>query len=132
MRILVIDDEEAVRTSFHLALEGLPYRLGTAATGEAGLEALRSEPADLIFLDLHMPGIDGVETLRRLRRAGIETPVYVITAFADEFMQRLQEAVDEGLDFELVRKPIELDDIANVVHEVLADESEIGVDGHAY
>ena len=66
--ILVIDDDESVLESFVLALnDSDEYSVETASTGEEGVEKMKEITPDLIFLDLRMPGIDGIETLRLLR-----------------------------------------------------------------
>ncbi len=67
-RILVIDDEEVVRMSFTLALEDAGFRVDTAESGEKGLQMKKDAEYDLIFLDLKMPGMNGVETLRQIRK----------------------------------------------------------------
>ncbi len=79
-RILIVDDEPNVRLVFRTALEATGYLVTEAADGEAGLTQLRKLPIDLILLDLKMPLVDGLETLRLLRDAGDETPVVVVTA----------------------------------------------------
>lgn len=79
-RILIVDDEPNVRLVFRTALEATGYLVTEAADGDAALAQLRKLPTDLILLDLKMPVVDGRETLRRLRDAGDETPVVVITA----------------------------------------------------
>jgi DNA-binding response OmpR family regulator len=79
-RILIVDDEPNVRLVFRTALETTGYLVTEAADGDAALEQLRKLPIDLILLDLKMPVVDGMETLRRLRDAGDKTPVVVITA----------------------------------------------------
>ena len=119
--ILVVDDDEAVRDAFKLALEDLPFTVLTAANGEEGLAVRQQQPVDLVYLDLKMPGIDGVETLRRLRAMGCTCRVYIVTGFADEFFIRLREAKDEGLDFELIRKPLERDQIREATAAVLGE-----------
>lgn len=120
-RILVIDDDPAVRSAFQLALEDLPCEVVLAGNGTEGVERAGQGRFDLIFLDLKMPGIDGVETLRRLRAAGNETPVRIVTAFAEEFMRPLAVAAEEGLDFDLIRKPLDRDGIRTVTASVVGD-----------
>ena len=104
--VLVIDDDEAVRESFVLALEDTEYPVDTVESGERGLEMVQKTEYGLIFLDLKMPGMSGVETLREMRRMGIDTPVYVVTAFHKEFLDELKELEAEGIDYELIQKPI--------------------------
>jgi DNA-binding response OmpR family regulator len=78
--ILLIEDEPNVRLVFRTALEAEGYHVSEAADGAAGLAALGKAPVDLVLLDLKMPVIDGMETLRRLRGAGDETAVVIVSA----------------------------------------------------
>ena len=78
--ILIVDDEPNVRLVFRTALESAGYETSTAGDGEAALEVLERAPADLVLLDLQMPGLYGMEVLRRLRDAGNEVPVIFVTA----------------------------------------------------
>ena len=120
INILVIDDEEAIRKSFILALEGTGYNVETAESGEQGIEKARETKFHLIFLDLRMPGLDGVETLRELWKMGQTVPIYIVTAFYDEFLEELQSAANDGISFQLLRKPVSAHDIraiAKVISE---------------
>lgn len=117
--ILVIDDEESVRDAFALALEDTAYGVDTADCGVAGLEKAQQTRPDLIFLDLRMPGMDGVETLRRLHRCCPEIPVFIVTAFYQQFLEPLKQAADEGLQFELARKPLTGDQIREIASGIL-------------
>ena len=65
--ILVIDDEESIRTSLKGILQDEGFRVVFAKTGEEGISTLKEENPDLILLDIWMPGIDGIETLGRIR-----------------------------------------------------------------
>jgi len=105
-RILVIDDEEAVRKSFILALDQPDYKVDVASSGEMGLKLFVNNKYDLIFLDLKMPGKSGVETLRDLRSLDAEVPVYIITAFDDEYFSQLITAAAEGINFDIISKPL--------------------------
>lgn len=117
--ILVIDDDAAVRKSFALALEDTPYQVDTAETGEIGIEKLKGGGYDLIYLDLKMPGLNGVDTMREIRKTGSEMPIYIITAFYDEYFNQLKSAADDGMEFEVLRKPIGSDQIVMVTKSIL-------------
>ena len=121
-RVLVIDDEQAVRKSFELALKKTPYTLDAAAKGEEGLKLLQEQAYDLIYLDLKMPGMSGVETLLRIREKDKDIPVYIVTAFHKEFFDELTEARKQEIEFELLMKPIGLEQIREITSAILDDE----------
>ncbi len=118
-RILVIDDDLAVRKSFALTLDDAGWQVDTAESGEEGIDKASNTEYDLIFLDLKMPGINGVETLIRLRDDGHKMPIYIITAFHEEFMDQLRVAADEGYDFEVMQKPIMSEDLVTITEAIL-------------
>lgn len=78
-RILVADDEAALRKALRVTLEDEGYDVFEAANGGAALNALRAQRADLIICDMFMPGMDGFETLRKLRREFPSVPVIAIS-----------------------------------------------------
>jgi CheY-like chemotaxis protein len=110
-RILVVDDDEAVRSAFSVALASLPYELHEAGGCYEALTFLAEKRVDLIFLDLHMPEASGIEALRAIRSEDRVTPIFIVTAFAEEFMTDLRRAAAEGLHFNLLRKPLGIDEI---------------------
>ncbi len=118
-KVIVIDDEEAIRKSFSLTLEDAGYGVDTAATGEEGLEKVKNDEFDMVLLDLKMPGMGGVNTLREIRKIYEDVPVYIITAFHEEFFDQLQSATKDGIEFELLRKPLESEDLCAIVDGVL-------------
>jgi len=118
-RILVIDDDLATRKSFELALEDTDCQVDTAKSGGEGIYKASSTKYDLIFLDLKMPGINGVETLIRLRDDGCKMPIYIITAFHEEFTDQLRNAADEGYEFEVMQKPIMSEDLVTITKAIL-------------
>lgn len=117
--ILVIDDDEAIRKSFALALEDTGYKVDTAESGEKGIEMERKTRYGLIFLDLKMPGMNGVETLREIRKIDEDVPVYVITAYHKEFFNQLLNAAEDGINFEVLEKPIGGEQIVQVAKSIL-------------
>jgi CheY-like chemotaxis protein len=118
-RILVIDDDEAIRKSFALALEDTGYQVDSAESGEKGIEMERKARYQLIFLDLKMPGMNGVETLREIRKIDEDVPIYVITAYHKDFFDQLLNAAEDGINFEVLEKPIGAEQIVSVAKSVL-------------
>ncbi|MDD1605219.1 MAG: response regulator [Methylococcaceae bacterium] len=113
--ILIIDDDPAVRGAFSLILDDAGYEVHEAGGGLEGIERVKELRPDLIFLDLRMPGIDGVETLRRLKAIDENLNIYIVTAFAEEYMDQLKVAYGEGLHFQIASKPLSSAQIRNIV-----------------
>jgi two-component system, OmpR family, response regulator MprA len=110
MRILVVDDEPAVRESLRRALELEGYEVELAADGGEALDRLESgapEP-DALVLDVLMPGTDGLEACRRLRRAGHRLPVLMLTARAE--VENRVDGLDAGAD-DYLTKPFALEEL---------------------
>jgi len=124
-RILIIDDEEIIREAFTLALENSGYLVDTAETGDRGLQMAQNVLYDLILLDLKMPGMNGITVLRKLRDMNGNIPVYIITAFQREFFEQLQSIEEEGIAFELIRKPLSHDQIIMVVQSILTSPQKV-------
>src|SRR5919198_3753769 len=117
MKILVVDDERAVRESLRRALELEGYDVELAAEGEEALYRLGSngEP-DAIILDVLMPGIDGLEVCRRLRREGNHVPVLMLTA--REEVENRVAGLDAGAD-DYVTKPFALEELLARIRALL-------------
>ena len=103
-RILVIDDEAAIRDSLKMTLEYDGYDVMLAATGEEGVKLVEREAPDLVFLDIKMPGMDGLEVLQKLRHLVEVTPIVVISGHAD--ITTAVEATKLGA-FDFIEKPLE-------------------------
>jgi two-component system response regulator MprA len=108
VRILVVDDEPAVREAIDRALRLEGYRTELAPDGRAALDALAAAPPDAMVLDVLMPEVDGLEVCRRLRAAGYRTPVLMLTA-RDAVADRVR-GLDAGADDYLV-KPYALEEL---------------------
>ncbi len=124
MKILVVDDERAVRDSLRRALELEGYDIELAADGSEALTRLTengdSQP-DVVILDVLMPGIDGLEVCRRLRRHGNRVPVLMLTA-RDEVENRVG-GLDAGAD-DYVTKPFALEELLARIRALLRRASE--------
>lgn len=117
--ILIIDDDPAVRGAFNLILEDAGYKVREAESGEQGIELIQAQRPDLIFLDLRMPGMDGVETLRRLKAIDDTLNVYIVTAFSNEYIDQLKVAHNEGLNFQIASKPLSSKQIKDIVSSMV-------------
>ena len=126
MKILVVDDERAVRESLRRALELEGYEIELADDGIAALEALEAngEP-DAMILDILMPGLDGLEVARRLRREGSRLPILMLTARVE--VDDRVAGLDAGAD-DYVTKPFALDELLARVRALLRRTHEDGTD----
>src|SRR5579871_6393780 len=125
-RVLVVDDEPAVRRALERALALERHDVVMAADGEEALDALVSAPPDAIILDVMMPRLDGLEVCRRLRAAGDRTPILMLTA-RDAIDDRVK-GLDVGADDYLV-KPFALRELQARLRALLRRAGEGGADG---
>jgi two-component system, OmpR family, response regulator MprA len=109
VKILVVDDERAVRESLRRALELEGYEIDLAENGEQALRRIELQPEpDAMILDVLMPGVDGLEVCRRLRGTGSRLPVLMLTARVE--VENRVEGLDAGAD-DYVTKPFALDEL---------------------
>ncbi len=116
MKILVVDDEPAVRDALERALRAHGYGVSMAVDGVDGLEHLASDTPDLVVLDILMPRLDGLEACRQIRASGDRTPILMLTA-RDAVGDRV-EGLDAGADDYLV-KPFALDELLARIRALL-------------
>jgi two-component system response regulator MprA len=116
MKILVVDDEPAVRGALERALRSQGYAVTMAVDGLDGIEHVASDAPDLVVLDILMPRLDGLEACRQLRAAGDRTPILMLTA-RDAVGDRV-EGLDAGADDYLV-KPFALDELLARIRALL-------------
>jgi two-component system response regulator MprA len=117
VKILVVDDERAVRESLRRALELEGYEVELAEDGHDALARLGGDrQPDAVLLDVLMPGLDGLEVCRRLRREGKRLPVLMLTA-RDEVRNRV-EGLDAGAD-DYVTKPFALEELLARIRALL-------------
>ena len=122
-RVLVVDDEPAVRRALERALTLEHHTVELAADGQEALDVLATEPADAVVLDVMMPRVDGLEVARRMRRAGDRTPILMLTA-RDAVDDRVT-GLDVGADDYLV-KPFALRELQARLRALLRRTGEAG------
>ncbi len=114
--VLVVDDEKNIRLTMSRALEGIDVDVTTAINGEEALAAMSKRPFDVVLLDLRMPGMDGIDVLRRVARDFPASRVIIITAYGS--VDRAVEAMKLGaVDF--VEKPVTPGEVRSRVTELL-------------
>lgn len=114
--IIVIDDEEVIRSLFKETLEDLGHRVITAGTAAEGLELVKQQDFALVFLDLKMPGMDGAELFRQIKTIRPKLPVIIITGYPDSDM--MARALAQG-PFGVMNKPFSESDIVVAVNNFL-------------
>lgn len=113
-KILVIDDEQGILDFFKKALGKEGYEMITCLNGIGALEKVKEEKPDLVILDIKMPEIDGIETLKRIRWINKNTIVIMLTAYGT--MDSAKEALKLGAH-DYITKPFKLDYIKEVIKE---------------
>ena len=97
-RILAVEDDERIRTAVRLALEDEGWEVTEAATGEDALQHFQSQPSDVVLIDIMLPGMDGFEVCRSIRRSS-DVPIVMVTARADthDVVAGLEAGADDYL-----------------------------------
>ncbi len=125
IRILVVDDENIVLSLIRDALEEEEYDIRTASTGAEALEIIDSTPINLIVTDIRMPGITGIELVKKARKVQPDMGVIFMTGYAN--LNSAKDAIKQGA-FDYILKPFELDEIRraikNAVHKIKKEAAE--------
>lgn len=114
-RILVVDDDQGILDSFEVLL-GDRYDLIKADNGYEALRILETDPPQLVFLDIKMPGLDGIDILRRLQKEQKNVDVVIITAIDQENAE--EEARSLGV-IDYLKKPLDIFEVERIASQVL-------------
>jgi two-component system OmpR family response regulator len=115
-RVLVVEDESRLRDLLHRALGGWGFETSIARSGEEGLRLNDAKPFDIAVLDLNLPGMDGLETLRRLREKAAHLQAIVLTGFAS--IEAAKQAVHLDV-VEFLTKPCHLGELEKALDRAL-------------
>jgi len=114
--VLVVDDLRSIRLSLGGILEDEGYDVVMAENGYQAIEMAKQTPFDLVFMDIKMPGINGVQTFREIKKVNPEAVVIMMTAYSVEDLVR--EALEEGA-YAVVYKPFDIDKIVSIIESAL-------------
>lgn len=114
-KILIVDDEKELRETFSDLLEMEGYKTSIAENGYEAIDKVKNEIFDLIFLDIKMPGISGIETFYKIKEISPSIPVFFITAYAKE--PAVEKAIEDGACGCLI-KPLDLQKIFNIIEDI--------------
>lgn len=118
-RILVIDDDPDVRGSLSKILTRAGYEVVVAAEGAAGIELQHNDPADVIITDIFMPGLDGLQTIRQLKKEGSGVRIIAVSGGDRTGTMDLTEQAGLMGAFKVLRKPFEMTDVLAAVKAAL-------------
>lgn len=104
-RVLVVDDKVVVRDLFERAMKVMGHKVVCVEDGRKAIEKIKEEPFDIVFLDMIMPGMDGLETFKIIKELNSELPVVMMTGFAIE--GEMKEALKLGA-FDCLYKPFDI------------------------
>jgi PAS domain S-box-containing protein len=121
-RILVIDDEETVRSVLFRILSQVKHRVTVAENGEEGIRLFKEEGFDIVLTDLGMPGISGWEVGKTIKKMSPRTPVGMITGWGMEVNQATIK--ENGIDF-VISKPFQFNQILKVIDETIASKAKL-------
>jgi CheY-like chemotaxis protein len=118
--ILIVEDYDDVRRMLKVLLEFEEFQVVEAATGSEALEAIKKQPPDVILMDLALPGVDGFETIRRIRATdGFQnTPIIVLTAYTAP--STYETALSAGSNY-FMAKPIDFDELAALLKDIMSE-----------
>ena len=122
MRILIVEDEKSLADIIKKGLEEEGYAVDVVYNGEEGLFVAENEPSDLVILDIMLPVIDGMTILKKIRKAGIKTPVLMLTA-KDTIMDRVS-GLDSGAD-DYLTKPFAFEELLARMRALLRRNTEV-------
>ena len=117
-KILVVDDDKSILKLFKNAFEMKGYLVATAESGEEALGILKKEEIRVMFLDLKMPGMNGLDLCREIRKTHAEARIFAVTGYPTKF--EFSDCREAGFDGYFT-KPVNLELLADTAHDAFAD-----------
>ena len=119
MSILVVDDLRNIRLTLSGILEDEGHQVATVEDGYQAINAVAEAHYDIIFMDIKMPGINGVQAFREIKKISPDTVVIMMTAYSVEDL--VKEALEEGA-YAVIYKPFEIEKIISIIQDLLKEK----------
>ena len=117
MLILVTDDDPGIRETFKDTLEAKGYKISTAATGEDAIEITRTRPHDILFIDMKLPTLNGLEVYTAIKEINPKAIAVLMTGYREE-MTNLIEAAFKKNAYACLTKPLDMDEVLELIKEI--------------
>ncbi len=124
-KVLVVDDQIGMLETFTDILEDKDCDVVTADDGFTAIKRVKEQSFDIVFMDIKMPGLNGVQTFRELKKINSEITVIMMTAYSVEDL--IEEAVEEGA-YAVIYKPFDMDRVIQTIEKVLENSLVLVVD----
>ena len=119
--ILVVDDDPGTRTTFRNILTRKNYKVGVAQTGEEAIAMTRQSTYDIIFIDMKLPTINGLETYLAIKEIQREAVVIIITGYHEEMGELVRQALNNSA-YTCLYKPLDMEEVLRLVDEILTEK----------
>ena len=116
--ILVVDDEKNLTLAMRRLLSAEGYRTETAGSGEAALEIVKEDFFDVVFLDVNMPDMNGLETFKKLNKVSPNSSVVMISGYGKTLKELVEEARELGVH-SVIDKPFKITQITQAIHDLV-------------
>ena len=117
MLILVTDDDLNTRETFKDALEAKGYKVSNAATGEEAIEQSRERPSDILFMDMKLSALNGLETYLAIKEINPRVIAVIITGYYEETKDLVDKALEKGV-YTFLQKPLDMDKVLGLIEEI--------------
>ncbi|SHH31614.1 HD domain-containing phosphohydrolase [Thermosipho atlanticus] len=115
-KVLIVDDEKQIRKILKLYLESKDFEVREAGDGKEALEVLENESIDVVFMDIQMPHLNGIEAVNEIKKRKLSTIIIALTAFTDQDI--MKKAAKVGFDM-FISRPIDFDEIDDKLKDIL-------------
>jgi CheY-like chemotaxis protein len=123
IRVLVVDDEETIGLGISEILNDEGFEAGYVVDGYRAVEEVKKKNYDIVFMDMIMPGMDGLETFREIKKIRPSARVIIFTGYFKDAEHSIAEGVKEGMIDEFIRKPYFADEIVRSARKYSANRA---------